>query len=234
VPHGFHRDPRPAPDVALPEPGAEADDPDEEPYFRSADGDRSELQQTAAAQAGYFTDLLSTNEEINENIRPLLKVSREHINASAAIGLCADHLSGTGSAAFGEAEVVEDDPRVGPITARTWALEIGDVSRFQSVKQAIRYCGLCSAERSSADKLVRMPISKQRNKHIQQTLVEAVKLAPRYNHELALVYERERQRGNKNRATLAVARKMVAYMLAVERRKQDFVLTGKRSGSAAA
>src|SRR5580692_8237882 len=28
---------------------------------------------------GYFTDLLSTNEEINESIRPLLKVSREHI-----------------------------------------------------------------------------------------------------------------------------------------------------------
>ena len=79
-----------------------------------------------------------------------------------------------------------------------------------------------------------MPISKQRNKHIQQTLVEAAKLAPRYSHELALVYERERQKGNKNRATLAVARKMVAYMLAVERRKQDFVLTGKRSGTAAA
>jgi transposase len=64
-------------------------------------------------------------------------------------------------------------PGVGPITALTWALEIGDVSRFQSVKEAISYCGLCSAERSSADKLIRMPISKQRNKHIQQTLVEA-------------------------------------------------------------
>ena len=102
-------------------------------------------------------------------------------------------------------------PGVGPITVLTWALEIGNVSRFQSVKQAISYCGPCSAERSSADKLVRMPISKQRNKHIQQTLVEAAKLAPRYSHELALVYERERQRGNKNRATLAVARKMVAY-----------------------
>ena len=131
-------------------------------------------------------------------------------------------------------EAVEDDPRVGPITALTWALEIGDVSRFQSIKQAISYCGLCSAERSSADKLVRMPISKQRNKHIQQTLVEAAKLAPRYSHELALVYERERQRGNKNRATLAVARKMVAYMLAVERRKQDFVPAEQLGGTAAA
>jgi hypothetical protein len=34
--------------------------------------------------------------------------------------------------------------------------------------------------------------------------------------------------------TLAVARKMVAYMLAVERRKQDFVFTGKFSGTTAA
>jgi hypothetical protein len=40
---------------------------------------------------------------------------------------------------------------------------------------------------------------------------------------LALVREKEIQRGNKNRATLAVARKLVTYMLAVERRQQDFV-----------
>jgi hypothetical protein len=61
--------------------------------------------------------------------------------------------------------------------------------------------------------------------------VEAAKLAPRYNYELALVYEREQQRGSKNRA---VARKMVAYMLAVERRKQDFVPTEEFGGTAAA
>jgi hypothetical protein len=82
--------------------------------------------------------------------------------------------------------------------------------------------------------LHKLPISKQRNKHIQQVLVEAAKLAPRYSHELALVYERERQRGDKNRATLAVARKMVAYMLAVERRKQDFVPAEEFGGTAAA
>ena len=57
---------------------------------------------------------------------------------------------------------------------------------------------------------MRTPISKQRNKHIQHVLVEAAKLAPRQCHELALIYEKEMQRGNRNRATLAVARKMVA------------------------
>jgi transposase len=42
-------------------------------------------------------------------------------------------------------------PGVGPITALTWALEIGDYTRFTSIKQAISYCGLCGDEKSSAD-----------------------------------------------------------------------------------
>jgi len=78
------------------------------------------------------------------------------------------------------------------------------------------------------------PISKQRNKHIQQVLVEAAKLAPRQSPELALIHEKEMQRGNRNRATLAVARKMVAWMVAVERRKQVFVPAEKFGGKVAA
>jgi transposase len=56
-------------------------------------------------------------------------------------------------------------PDVGVILALTWALEIGNVSRFPSQKAAIRYCGLCGAEQSSVGKTQRTPISKQRNKH---------------------------------------------------------------------
>ena len=68
------------------------------------------------------------------------------------------------------------------------------------IKQAISYCGLCGDEKRSADKVIRTPLSKQRNKHIQRVLVEAAKLAPKENHELALVYETEKQKGNANRA----------------------------------
>ena len=71
--------------------------------------------------------------------------------------------------------------------------------------------------------MLRTPLSKQRNKHIQRVLVEAAKLAPRQNHELALIYEKEKEKGDANRATLAVARKMVAYLLAVDRRQRAFV-----------
>jgi hypothetical protein len=43
-------------------------------------------------------------------------------------------------------------------------------------------------------------------------LIEAAKLGPRECHELAEVRARELERGNRNRATLAVARKMVCYL----------------------
>src|SRR5207245_10412494 len=59
-------------------------------------------------------------------------------------------------------------PGVGPIIALTWALEMGEISRFASIRQAISYCGLCGDERSSAEKSIRTPISKQRNKNIQR------------------------------------------------------------------
>jgi len=114
-------------------------------------------------------------------------------------------------------------PAVGPITALTWALEIGDVKRFPSLKQVISYCGLCGDEKSSANIAKRTRLSKQRNKHLQTVLVEAAKMAPRHSADLALIYEKEKQNGNANRATLAVARKIVAYLLAVDRGERDFV-----------
>jgi transposase len=183
---------------------------------------------------GYFTDLLSTNDEISESIRPLLKLSREHILRSQRLDRALTSSLERDPLLSERLRRLRTIPGVGPITALTWALEIGDHTRFRSVKEAISYCGLCSAEKSSADKVMRTPISKQRNKHIQQVLVEAAKLAPRYSHELALVREKEIQRGNRNRATLAVARKMVAYMLAVERRQQDFVPAEELAGKAVA
>jgi transposase len=113
-------------------------------------------------------------------------------------------------------------PAVGPITALTWALEVGDVQRFPSIKKAISYCGLCGAEKSSGSTVQRTPLSKQRNKHLQTTLIEAAKMAPRNSPALAMLYDKEKQKGNANRATLAVARKLVAYLMAVDRGQRTF------------
>ena len=124
-------------------------------------------------------------------------------------------------------------PAVGPITALTWALEVGDVQRFSSIKKAISYCGLCGAEKSSGSTVQRTPLSKQRNKHLQTTLIEAAKMAPRNSPELAMLYDKEKQKGNANRATLAVARKLVAYLLAVDRRQKEFLTVERENRTAA-
>ena len=84
------------------------------------------------------------------------------------------------------------------------------------------YCGLTSALNASADKQQRGPISKQRNAHLQTVLIEAAKLAPRWNPQLAAMHAKELERGNRNRATLAVARKLVAYLLAVDKSGKPF------------
>ena len=176
-------------------------------------------------KVGYFGEMMSTNADINDAVRPLLNLSRGMIRRSGKLEY--DLVSSLERDPLLRERLrrLRTVPGVGSITALTWALEIGDYTRFSSNRQAISYCGLCADEKSSADKVMRMPLSKQRNKHIQRVLVEAAKLAPRLSPELAMIRARELERGNPNRATLAVARKMVCYMLAVERRQQDFVQT---------
>jgi transposase len=185
-------------------------------------------------KVGYFGELMSTNADISDAVRPLLNLSRGMIRHSGKLEY--DLVSSLERDPLLKERLrrLRTVPGVGSITALTWALEIGDYTRFSSNKQAISYCGQCADERSSADKPMRMPLSKQRNKHIQKVLVEAAKLAPRESPELALIRARELERGNPNRATLAVARKMVCYMLTVERRQQDFVPAGECVPTAAA
>jgi hypothetical protein len=79
----------------------------------------------------------------------------------------------------------------------------------------------------------RTPLSKQRNRNIQRVLIEAAKLAPTRNPDLALVYENARQEVNANCATLAVARKFVAYLMAVDRESRDFQAVQKFACTAA-
>lgn len=117
-------------------------------------------------------------------------------------------------------------PGVGDITALTWALEIGDPARFHSIDDAISYCGLCSRLNESAGKAKRGPLSKQRNPRLQHVLIEAAKLAPRWNDELAALHAREVERGHRNRATIQVARQMVRILLAIDRRRTGYEARG--------
>ena len=108
-------------------------------------------------------------------------------------------------------------PGVGLITALSWSLEVGDPHRFPSLNRAISYCGLCSAERESGGNVRRGPLSKHRNKYLQWVLLEASKLGVQYNPRLAAVYEKTIRHHNHNAATISVARRMVAFLLALDK-----------------
>jgi len=175
----------------------------------------------------YFHELLDRLEEIPPSVRDLLQLSRSGYELFQSFQRRLVEALGTNHLIRDRVCRLMTIPGVGEITALTWVLEIGDPGRFTSVRKAVSYCGLCSAQKESGGKEQRGPISKKRNKHLQTILIEAAKLAPRWNPQLAMVYERESKRGNKNRATLAVARKLVAYLLAVDRKQSDFELSVK-------
>jgi len=172
----------------------------------------------------YFASLIQTLEEVPESVKDLLAMSRGAMEMFQSTQkrllrcLLDDRKLGP------RVERLATIPGVGPITALTWVLEIADPQRFSSNGDAMSYCGLTSALRSSAGKQQRSPISKQRNAWLQTALIEAAKLAPRWNPQLAAMYARELERGHRNRATLQVARKLVAYLLAVDKSGQPFQL----------
>jgi transposase len=173
-------------------------------------------------KAGYFRELLATNPNINEGLRSLLRLCRERVVRLQRTESALVRSLERDSLLMDRVERLMTIPAVGPITALTWALEVGDVKRFSSIKKAISYCGLCGAEKDSGNTVQRTPLSKQRNKHLQTMLIESAKMAPRYSPDLAMLYDREKQKGNANRATLALARKLVAYLMAVDRGQRNF------------
>jgi len=170
----------------------------------------------------YFTELMGQLEEVPESVKDMLKLSRSALEMfETTQRQLLDRLQKEPLLAK-RVERLRSIGGVGEVTALTWALETSDPRRFPSIGDAMSYCGLTSALASSAGKQQRGPISKQRNPHLQSVLIEAAKLAPRWNQQLAEVHERELKRGNRNRATLAVARKLVAYLLAVDKSGKPF------------
>jgi transposase len=170
----------------------------------------------------YFADLIGNIKDVPESVIELLKLSRAGLEMFQGVQKKLVSTLRDNQLIRERVERLMTIPGIGELTALTWVLEVGEVERFKSVRQAVSYCGLCSAQKESAGKERRGPISKKRNRHLQTILTESAKLAPRWNAQLAEVHARELVRGNRNRATLAVARKLVAYMLAVDKSGDRF------------
>src|ERR1700689_2378542 len=173
-------------------------------------------------QKGYFAELMKSLQEVPESVKNLLRMSRSSMELFQASQKRLVERLLNEPALEQRVERLMSIRAVGPITALTWALEIADPHRFASIADAVSYCGLTAAFRSSAGKQQRGPISKQRNAWLQSVLIEAAKLAPRWNPQLAKLHTKQLELGHPNRATLQVARKLVAYLLAVDKSGRPF------------
>jgi transposase len=185
-------------------------------------------------QKRYFHELLQSAQDLPESLIPLLRLSRMTVETSGRTEKQLLRSLVKDPRLLERVDRLQTIPAVGPVTALTWALEIGEVKRFRKYKQAVSYCGLCGSENSSAGVQKRTPLSKQRNSHLQTVLIEAAKLGPRHSPELAAVHARALEKGNRNEATLAVARKLVAWLLAVDRRQTGFRRNTETEGRQAA
>jgi transposase len=166
----------------------------------------------------YFAELLRQNQWIGEQMRPLLAFNRSQIESLQAMDRRLMRMLQQHPQLEARIQFLRRIDGVGPVTALTWALEVGTPQRFGSAKQAMSYCGLTSALRESAGQQKRAPISKQRNRHLQCVLIEAAKIGPLHNEKLKEIYRKACEKGaHRNRATLVVARKLVAYLLAADR-----------------
>jgi transposase len=111
-------------------------------------------------KAGYFRELLTTNPDMDEGLGSLLRLCRETMVRLQKTERALVRSLEREALLVERVERLMTIPAVGPITALTWAPEIGEVQRFSSIKKAISYCGLCGAEKSSANTVQRTPLSK--------------------------------------------------------------------------
>jgi transposase len=173
----------------------------------------------------YFEELLGGLDYVTQPVKDMVRMSHESVKyfeqrQEALVKKLAGH-----PALRDRVERLMSIPGVGVITALTWALEVDDPHRFSNRKKAASYCGLCSGQYESDGKSRRNPLSKQRNKNLQTILIEAAKLAPRWNPQLKAVHSKAKDRGaNDNEATIEVARMLVAYLLYVDKTGNKFEL----------
>ncbi len=113
-------------------------------------------------------------------------------------------------------------PGVGPITALTFVLTLGDALRFDCSKQVASYLGLILAEDSSGGKQRLGHITKQGNALLRGLLVEAAHSAARSEPELGRCYRRLAMRKNRSIAAVAVARKLAVRLWWMWRRGLNY------------
>jgi transposase len=108
-------------------------------------------------------------------------------------------------------------PGIGPVTIDVVLSELGDASRFHSVKAVAAYAGLVSRVRRSAGKGKDLGITKEGSPLLRWALVEAAWRVIRQSAAWRRIYDGIKRRANGKRAIVAVAHRLLVVMAAMLR-----------------
>lgn len=111
-----------------------------------------------------------------------------------------------------QARLLMTQPGVGPVTSLAFVLTMGEVGRFARSKQVASYLGLIPRERSSGGKQRLGAISKQGNRFLRLTLVEAVQTTVRLDESFRKEYQHRCHSKPKGVAKVAAARKLAVRL----------------------
>ncbi len=139
-------------------------------------------------------DLLQLLEELEERGKPLDQAVAEEAQRRPEVVRLMTH------------------PGIGPVTALSFVLTIGDPRRFPSGKQVGSYLGLIPREHSSGGRQWLGAISKQGNALLRGLLVEAAHQVVRREPHWRRFYVRTAMKHNRGVAAVAVARKLAVRL----------------------
>jgi transposase len=128
-------------------------------------------------------------------------------------------------------ELLRSHKGIGILSALAVVHTLGDVSRFDSSKQAVAYTGLDPLEHSSAGKVRFGSISKAGSAVLRHLLGQAMQTVVRYDGELKAFYKRLATRRSKSIAKVAATRKLLVRLFIMLRDGVDYQ-EFKRRGSA--
>ena len=106
-------------------------------------------------------------------------------------------------------ELLTSIPGISTLTAMVLLTEIVDINRFKNLDHLASYVGLIPGEDSSGEQERTTGISRRRNGHLRNMLIESSWVAVRKDPALLMAFSKLIKRMPKNRAIIRIARKLL-------------------------
>ena len=121
-------------------------------------------------------------------------------------------------------KVYRSVPGIGEVVARTLATELGDMTRFANERALFSYTGLTPSAYSSGASIRRGHISRQGVSRLRHVLVETAWRALPRDPILQAIFERIAATRGKQRAIVAIARRLIGRIRACFRQGTTYAI----------